>query len=135
MTVAHDRVVMDAMRFWSLAKNVQAPMAGVAFIPVPIELLGDEAQLDDQLAREVCRLDFAALFAPKAEQGGFVAPHNDPGVGAADAVTTTGRTRRTSRRKRHRVAPVLCKPMPGVSSIAMPLSIPQASKMIPGDLY
>jgi hypothetical protein len=49
------------------------PMAGVALEPVPIELLGDEAQLDDQLAREVRRLDFAALFPPKAEQGGFVA--------------------------------------------------------------
>jgi hypothetical protein len=39
--------------------------------------------LDNQLAREVRRLDFTALFAPKAEESGFVAPHNDPGVGAA----------------------------------------------------
>jgi hypothetical protein len=59
------------------------PMAGVALEPVPVELLGDEAQLDDQLTRKVRRLDFAALFAPEAEQGGFVATHNDPGVGAA----------------------------------------------------
>src|SRR5664279_2124481 len=60
------------------------PVTGVALIPMPVELLGDEAQLDDQLARKVRRLDFTALFAPKAEESGFVAPHNDPSVGAAD---------------------------------------------------
>jgi hypothetical protein len=57
---------------------------------MPIELFGHQAQLDDQLAREVRRLGFTALFAPEADQGGFVAPHDDPGVGAADEILSIG---------------------------------------------
>jgi hypothetical protein len=40
--------------------------------------------LDDQVAGKVLRLDFAPLFLPEAEEGGFVAAHDDASVGAAD---------------------------------------------------
>ena len=58
-------------------------LAGIAFVPAPVEVFGDRAELDDQVAGQVLRLDLAALLAPQAEQGGFVVAHDDPGVGAA----------------------------------------------------
>ena len=51
---------------------------------MPVELLGGGAELHDQVAGQVLRLDLAALFAPEPDQGGLVASHDDPGVGAAD---------------------------------------------------
>jgi hypothetical protein len=47
-------------------------------------VLGHCAELDDQIGRQVLGLDFAALFAPEAEQGGFVVTHNDPSIRAAN---------------------------------------------------
>ena len=59
-------------------------LPGIALVPVPIEVLGDQAELDDEVAGEVLRLDLAALLPPEAEQGGFIVAHDDPGVRAAD---------------------------------------------------
>ena len=39
-------------------------VAGVALIPPPIEVLGDNPQLDDQTIGEVLGLRLATLFAP-----------------------------------------------------------------------
>ncbi len=62
-------------------------LAGVALVPVPVEVLGHGAELDDQVGREVFGLDFAALFPPQPQQGGLVVAHDDPGVRAADKGT------------------------------------------------
>jgi hypothetical protein len=35
-------------------------LAGIGLVPAPIEVLGDEPELDDEIAREVLRLDFAS---------------------------------------------------------------------------
>ena len=59
-------------------------LAGIALVPVPVEVLGHGAELDDQVAGQVLRLDLAALFPPEPEQGGLVVAHDDPGVRAAD---------------------------------------------------
>ena len=40
-------------------------ISGVSFVPAPVEVLGDGAQLDDQVVRKVLRLDLSALLAPK----------------------------------------------------------------------
>jgi hypothetical protein len=49
-------------------------LAGVALVPAPVEVLGHGAELDDQVAGEVLRLDLAALLPPQAEQGGSSSP-------------------------------------------------------------
>src|SRR5262249_6628529 len=59
-------------------------LPGIALEPMPIEGLGHEAKLDDEIVGEVLRLSLAAFLAPQPEQGSLVAPHDDPGVGAAD---------------------------------------------------
>ena len=74
---AHDRMLHPAL-------DLGEDLAGVAFVPVPVEGLGHDPELDDEVAGEVLRLDLAALFPPQAEQGGLVIAHDDPGVRAAD---------------------------------------------------
>jgi hypothetical protein len=69
-------------------------LAGIALVPEPVEILGGLAELDDEVAGEILGLGPAALFPPEAEQGGLVVAHDDPGVGAADEGTATGRVRR-----------------------------------------
>src|SRR5439155_24235718 len=65
---------------------------GIALEPMPIEGLGHEAKLDDEIAGEVLRLGFAAFLTPQPQQGSLVAPHDHPGVGAADEAPAIGRT-------------------------------------------
>ena len=67
-----------------LALNRGDEPAGVTFVPVPVELFGHDAELDNQVGRKVFRVDFAALFPPQPHQGGFIVPHDDPGVRPAD---------------------------------------------------
>ena len=63
-------------------------LAGIALVPVPVEGLGHDAELDDEVAGEVLGLDLAALFPPEAQQGRLVIAHDDPGVRAADELTS-----------------------------------------------
>ena len=59
-------------------------LPGVALVPIPVEGFGREPELDDEVAGQFLRLDFAPLFLPEAQQGAFVAAHDDAGVRAAD---------------------------------------------------
>ena len=64
----------------------------LSFVPAAVELLGGEAELDDEVVGQVFRLDFAALLPPQAEQRGFVIAHDDPGIRAADEVRRSQET-------------------------------------------
>ena len=64
--------------------DVGDDLPGIGLVPAPVEVLGDDAELDDEVAGQVLRLDFAALFPPQPQQGGLVIAHDDPGVRAAD---------------------------------------------------
>ena len=69
-------------RLWTFGDG----LPGVALVPLAIEVLGRQAELDDEVAGEVLRPDLAALFLPQADQGLLVLAHDDAGVGAADEV-------------------------------------------------
>ena len=60
--------------------NIRDDLPGIGFVPAPIEVLGDNSELNDEVAGQVLRLDLAALFAPKPQEGGIVVAHDDPGV-------------------------------------------------------
>jgi len=47
-------------------------LAGIALIPVSIEGLGCEAELDNEIGGEVFGLDLPALFSPEAHKGVFI---------------------------------------------------------------
>ena len=66
------------------ALDVGEDLAGIAFVPAPVQGFGDDAKLDDEVAGEVLGLDLAPFFPPQAEQGGLVIAHDDAGVRAAD---------------------------------------------------
>jgi hypothetical protein len=66
------------------ALDVGHHLAGVALVPMPIEVLRDVSELDDQIPRQVLGFKLATLLPPQPQQGLFVVAHDDPGVGAAD---------------------------------------------------
>src|SRR5262249_34836866 len=73
--------------------HLRNDVPGIALEPMSIEGLGHEAKLDDEIVAEVLRLGLAAFLAPQAQQGSLIAPHDHPGVGAADkapAIKTFG---------------------------------------------
>jgi hypothetical protein len=63
-------------------------MTGITLIPVPVEVFGRDPELDDEIAREVLGLGFAALFSPEAEQRIFIITHYDAGVRTANESAT-----------------------------------------------
>jgi hypothetical protein len=66
------------------ALDILDGLSGVSFVPVAIEVLGHDPELDDQVAGEVLRLDISPLLPPQAEQSSLVGSHDDTGVGTAD---------------------------------------------------
>ena len=60
----------------------------IGLVPTPVKVFGDDPELDDEVARQVLRLDLAAFFPPQPQQGGLVIAHDDPGVRAANEVAT-----------------------------------------------
>ena len=51
---------------------------------MPVELLGGEAELDDEIAGQILPLNLASFFSPKAQQGSFIVAHDNSGIRAAD---------------------------------------------------
>jgi hypothetical protein len=52
--------------------NVCNEPPAIGLVPAPVELLRSEAELHNQIARQVLRIGFAALFAPQPQQGDFI---------------------------------------------------------------
>ena len=68
----------------NLALHLGDDLAGVLFVPGPVQLLRGRAELDQEVTRKVLRLDLAALLPPQPKQGGLILAHDDPGVRASD---------------------------------------------------
>ena len=73
--------LMDGVQDPSL--HVPDGTPGIAFVPAPVEVLGDGAELDDQDVGQIFGLDLPSLLAPQPNQPGLVVAHDDPGVRAA----------------------------------------------------
>jgi len=56
---------------------------------VPVQVLSGDTQLYNEIAREILRLDLAALLPPQPEEGGFVIAHDDPGIRPPNKVTAS----------------------------------------------
>jgi hypothetical protein len=52
--------------------HIRKHLPGVSLIPAPVQILGRDPKLDNEIARKILRLDLAALFQPQAEEGGFI---------------------------------------------------------------
>lgn len=55
-----------------------------ALIPGAVQDFRHSPELDNQTVREILRLCFAALFAPKSDQALLIIPHDDAGIRAAN---------------------------------------------------
>ena len=50
-----------------LPLHIRKDLTGIGLIPAPVQVLGRKAELDYEIAREILRLYFAALFTPKPD--------------------------------------------------------------------
>src|SRR5690348_16768012 len=69
-----------------LPLNIRKHLAGIGFIPPPVQLLGHDPKLDYEIARKVLRLDLPPPPPPVPKKGSFVIAHDDPGARAADEI-------------------------------------------------
>ena len=68
----------------NLPLHLDDHLPGVVFVPVPVQRLGHRAELDQEVAGQVFRLDLAPFFFPEADERHLIFAHNDPGIRAAD---------------------------------------------------
>ena len=63
-----------------MALHVIDPVTRVELVPAAVEILGDQAELDDELARQIERCRLTPFFAPQALECLLVLAHDCPGV-------------------------------------------------------
>jgi hypothetical protein len=78
-------------------------LPSIALVPKPIEILGDDAELHDQIARKVLRLSLAPFFPPEAQEGGLIRAHYDPGIRPANKASPFIRIVYSLRKCAHRL--------------------------------
>ena len=81
------------------ALTVRDGSSGVALVPGPVERLSGDAELDDEIVRQVLGFGLAALFLPQPDQRRLVRAHDDSGVRPADKKPAVSPYRIRSRRK------------------------------------
>jgi hypothetical protein len=59
---------------------VREDLTAIGLVPAPVQVFGRKAELDDEIARQVLRLDLAALLAPKSKERRLVLAHDDAGI-------------------------------------------------------
>jgi len=74
-----------------LPLDIGEDLTSIGLVPASVKVLGGEAKLNDEIARQVLRLNFTALFPPEPEEGCFIIAYDYPGVGAADEVSPISR--------------------------------------------
>ena len=76
-----------AIHLWTddgSSADVLDRLTGITLVLAPVEVFGHGAELHHQDVGQVLRLDLPSFFALKTDETGFVAHHDDPGVGAAN---------------------------------------------------
>jgi hypothetical protein len=63
-------------------------LAGVRFVPVPVQVFSHCPELDKEITRDILRLDLAPLLSPQPQQSRLVLSHDDPGIRAANEGAT-----------------------------------------------
>jgi DNA-binding XRE family transcriptional regulator len=67
--------------------DVSHGQACIGLKPSAVEVFGHHPELNDEIPREILRLNFPALLLPEAKECSFIAAHDDSGVGAANKAT------------------------------------------------
>ena len=69
--------------------DIAEDMARVGLIPTSIEVFGGQAELDDEIAREILRFNLTPLLSPQPQKGSLIIAHDYAGVRAANEVAPT----------------------------------------------
>jgi hypothetical protein len=56
------------------ALNIGEYLTRIGLIPAPVQVLGRNTELDNEIARKVFRLDLAPFLPPQSEEGSLVKP-------------------------------------------------------------
>ena len=67
-------------RLPDLFLDIGNDLTGIGRVPAPVQVFGRDAQLNDEIAREVLGLDLTALLLPEPEESALIIAHDDPGV-------------------------------------------------------
>jgi hypothetical protein len=67
----------------NLFLDIRDDLFGIGLVPVPVQVLGRQAQLNDEIVRQVVGRDLSAFFPPQSDEGGLIVAHDDAGIGAA----------------------------------------------------
>ena len=78
-------------RMADLLLHIGDNLPGTGLVPAPVQLLGDEPKLDEEVARQILGLDLATFLSPQPQKRGFVLAHDDPGIRTADEVAAIRR--------------------------------------------
>jgi hypothetical protein len=68
--------------------DIRKHLPGIGLIPPSVQVLSRDTKLDDEITRQVLRLNFAPLLPPETEKGGLVVAHNNVSLGPPYEVTT-----------------------------------------------
>ena len=66
------------------ALHVTQHLTSTGLIPAPVQVLSCKPELNNEITRQVFRLDFAPLLPPEADNRLFILAHYDPGIGSTD---------------------------------------------------
>src|SRR6516165_3036453 len=69
-----------------LLLNIGKNLSGIGVVPAPVQLLGRNTKLDNEIGGQVLRLDLATLLPPQPGQRPLISPHNDASVGSANEI-------------------------------------------------
>jgi hypothetical protein len=84
-----------------LPLDVRDEVTGIRLVPAPVQILGGQAELDDEVTGEVLWFHLAAFFSPESKKRRLIAAHDDPGVRAADEAAAIGRVERPAHATLH----------------------------------
>src|SRR5437773_2283098 len=74
--------------------DIRDTPAGISLVPGAIQFFGGSPELHDEVAGQIRWLGLTPFLPPQADQGGFIAAHDDPGIGSAYEASSTPINRR-----------------------------------------
>jgi hypothetical protein len=64
----------------NLPLHIRKHLTGIGLVPAPVQLLGGNAKLDNKIAGEIFRLDFASFLAPEPSLSPMMIRASEPPI-------------------------------------------------------
>ena len=70
----------------NLPLDVRDGLTRIDLVPPSVQLLRSQAELNNEVPRQVLPLDLAAFFTPKSDKGNLIMAHDNSGIRATDEI-------------------------------------------------